>query len=50
MASTGNARQKNWKLTGQTGWLRDDKSAELLMEMAFILTTTDDGIAPTEKL
>ena len=44
------SREKNWELTGQTGWYRDAVSDELFMELAFIVNTTDDGVAPTEKI
>ena len=44
------AREKKWKLFGQTGWFRDKASNSLIVDLAFIMTTTDDGVPPTEKI
>ena len=44
------SRDKNWELTGQTGWVLDPTSKELVMELAFIVNTTDDGVGSTEKI
>ena len=44
------SRQKNWKLDGQTGWSMDENGQNLKMDLAFILTTTDDGVDPTETI
>ena len=40
------ARKKNWSVEGQTGWTLNGE--ELQMDLAFIVTTTDDGVDPTE--
>ena len=48
--SLANHHHKNWYLTGQTGWVRDPETKELVIDLAFILNTTDDGVPPTEKI
>ena len=44
-------RDKKWKLEGQTGWsLTSGSQDDLQMDLAFIVTTTDDGVDPTETI
>ena len=44
-------RDKKWKLEGQTGWsLASGSQDDLQMDLAFIVTTTDDGVDPTETI
>ena len=43
-------RDKNWFLTGQTGWSRDPSTNELEIDLAFIINTTDNGVPPTEHI
>ena len=44
-------RDKKWKLEGQTGWsLSSGSQDDLQMDLAFIVTTTDDGVDPTETI
>ena len=44
------SRDKNWALSGQTGWRKESGSEDLTMEIAFIVSTTDDGIDVSESI